>query len=287
MYIYIKIVMAALFLFCFSSVYAEDEAIMMGDYFYKQDNYKEAVTEYKRFINFSNSDAAIGDAFYRIGLAERKMGLWEQSIESLNTAVSKTQVERLQAERTISIASTLIAIHKYSEAELQLLEISTFSTDKKLKKDASILRFICNLNKYDWVEANNSMNEFIILENKPILSDECESFFEQIKSIKLKSQNKSVFLSSIIPGSGQIYASDWENGIKALLLNVAWGYLTVRLIQNNDRKDGFIPFIFLINYYCGNRLQAKNSIIKYNNKINQYYLKKGLELVKSINRESL
>jgi len=87
-------------------------------------------------------------------------------------------------------------------------------------------------------------------------------------------------IATILPGSGQIYAGDWGNGVNALLINAATGYLFVNDVLNHQYLIAIFNSLFLFErFYSGNRSNAEKSAKKYNERKNQLFAAKILEIL--------
>ena len=84
---------------------------------------------------------------------------------------------------------------------------------------------------------------------------------------KQKSTKIARNLSTVIPGSGQIYGGDAASGLGAIGLNGLGLFFTGKALTEDRPVDaGLIGFLLLYRYYIGNIEAAQISVIDYNNR---------------------
>jgi len=85
-----------------------------------------------------------------------------------------------------------------------------------------------------------------------------------------KSEKTALLLSLFLPGSGQVYASDFRQGLMDFLINMGSGYLLYNALKQQKYVDASLVFFFLINrFYLGSLYNAQKSAQEYNMKQRQ------------------
>ncbi len=93
---------------------------------------------------------------------------------------------------------------------------------------------------------SNALKEFQILDG--VLAQEIEDFINRPK----KSVTRAMLFSSILPGTGEIYAGNVKQGIQDFLLTSLSGFILYNSIKNKKYVDAGIIFSFLFNrFYFG------------------------------------
>jgi len=251
-----------------------DMAIALGERFFNSENYYDAITEYKRYIFFNpaKEDNSISNTYYKIGLSYFHLGKQDEAISELRKSIQTANTDQTREERKIDLAVVLIASGMYSSAEFLLIKVEMYSPIPELKKKAAYLRGIASLYSYKWQQASEAFHAYF---NEPKdesqgMPEQLESLLNRAQNLKYKSPKLAKILSTILPGSGQIYAGDWRNGINALLLNFTTGYFFVNDILQRQYQDAFINYLFLFGrFYRGNRYHAEEAAKKYNTQFNQ------------------
>lgn len=259
---------------------AEDLALNLAEEFFKAGNYHEAITEYKRFICFNSNDERVSHAWFQIGMAYRNQTQWENALDALRKSLDVTTNDRLKDERRIDVGILLIASEDYSAAEFELLRVSMFSKHPSLKRKAAFFLGICHLYTFKWEEAQRAFSQYF--DDSPqrkhvdsLLSTTC---YPQYRSPKV-----AKWLSTFVPGLGQIYGGDFWDGLNALIINLGIGYLLGNSLLEHRYQDAFISYLSLFHrYYRGNRYNAERITKEHNEELSRKYRKKVLSLVSNI-----
>lgn len=252
----------------------QDEVLIQGNNFFNSQNYYNAVTEYKRYIFFNSEpeNVSLPYAYYKMGMAYRNELELDKAVNALNKSISLTGNLKFAENRKIDIAVIHISNQNYSLAKLILLKLEMYSQSTQIKKRAFFLHAVCNLYEYNWSEAKQMLEEFYHIDSKGKLNKKEEKVISLLKKAvktKYKSPSLAKWLSTFIPGAGQIYCGDWKNGINALAINSLTGYIFVDDIINKNIEDIIVYSFFLFNrYYQGNRTLAQEAANKYNEKMN-------------------
>ena len=273
-------------LFCTIHAGAQGKALEIAEKFFNSENYYDAITEYRRYIFFNSEkkDDNISYAHYKIGLAYRNLGKWDESLNALRKSIQTVNTEYIRDERKIDLAVVLIASGNYSTAEFYLIKVEMFSNIPELKRKAAFFRGVSAIYSFKWEQSRNAFQ--IYFNNHPErkhaeLGKKLDFLLDKAQNTKYKCPKLAKILSTILPGSGQIYSGDWRNGINALVINTATGYLLVNDLIKRQYLDAIFNSLFLFErFYRGNRYHAEESSKKYNQNINQKFVKKILEIIK-------
>lgn len=272
-------------------VTAEDLALSFGDKYLNSGNYFDAVTEYKRYIFFNKEDnnINISYAYYKIGFAYRNQMQWNKSIEALSKSIQSSSIAHIRDERKIDLAVVYLAKGDYGVADFHLIKVELFSRIPELKRKASFFRGISSLYSCKWNQARIAFKTFFNTNTNNELSelaDQIELLLLRAKNIKYKSPKFAKIISTVLPGGGQIYSGDWTNGLKAILINTATGYLFISDLIKRQYFDAIFNSLFLFErFYRGNRSLAEKSAIKYNRKLNQQFVRNILNLLNQYSDE--
>ncbi|MCY4567356.1 MAG: tetratricopeptide repeat protein [Candidatus Poribacteria bacterium] len=253
-----KVLNKSIFLFLISAfllfggfaVIAEELPLSLGGHLAAQGNHDAAITEYKRFLFFHPDDARMSEVYYNIGLAYRAQGLWTEAATSLRTATYLANGDETKSEYQLELAVTLIAAQDYDLARLELVKVTMRAPSAQLYRRALFLQAVAYIYQFRWEEARESLRNYTTDERLDML-------FDAATDIPLKSARLAKVLSSIFPGAGQVYVGDWKDGLNAIALNGALGFLTVDAILDGHYVDAalFGGFIFW-RYYRGNTFRA-------------------------------
>jgi tetratricopeptide (TPR) repeat protein len=248
---------------------AADPAIETGDKFFGDGNYDAAVTEYKRYIFFNANSDCLWEIYYKLGLAYRNQGAFGDAISALRQSIALTNSDSISQSTKLAIAVIQIADRDYSGAEFDLLNLSSFSDYPDICRNAHYFLGVCYLYAGRWENARKAFAEYY----KNTANDgyaEFDSLLFYRPGYKQKSTKTARLLSTFLPGAGQIYAGDWWDGLNAIAINTATGYLLTKAVIDRSYEDLAISHIMMFQrYYRGNRYNAEKKAERYNENANQ------------------
>ena len=273
------IVTVILLFFATVTVSASDPALDLGDHLFASGDYDAAITEYKRFLFFNVDHPQAGEAQFKIGLTYRAQEWWVGAVEAMIVAVQLTTETELQAERRVELAVTLIASGAYDLALVELIKVDMQSRSVQLRQRARFLRGVAYLYQFKWEQARSVFQAYF--DEIPRAAEdaaEIDALFSKGINLPQKSKKVARILSTFLPGLGQTYAGDWKNGLNALLLNGALGYVTLDAAIERDYDDALLSFSFLFyRYYSGNRYRAAEAAQTFNDREKRQHVEKILQ----------
>lgn len=275
------IVVIALIMVFSAAPVLSDEAMKIADGLLEQRHYDQAITEYKRFVFFNPEDEQISYAFYKMGLAYRAGRNWQPAIDAFKSSVRRAGHASIANERRLVLATTLIASGNYSLARLELLRVIEFSGEASLRAKARYFDGIASLYMFDWDAVERAFGDFYSESSEGRMVERVG----QINPVLLEARRsyRSVglarFLSTLLPGLGQIYAGDWRDGLNALAINGLGIGLLANAIYHEDYTDAVLISSISMRYYMGNRYRAGVDVRKHNESMDRQNAVKILHLV--------
>ena len=242
---------------------ADTSPLSLGRHLAVQGNYDAAITEYKRFLFFHPDDSRIGEVHYNIGLAYKAQGLWTEAITALRTATYLAIDREAKSEYQLALAVTLIATQNYDLAQLELIKVVLRKPSVPLFRRALFLQGVAYIYQFRWEKARSVLQDYTA-------DERLDALFEDALNRPQKSIKVAKGLSTIFPGAGHIYAGDWRDGLNALVLNSALGFLTIDAVFAEHYTDAALwgGFAFL-RYYRGSTFRAGAAAEQFNLKESQ------------------
>lgn len=245
-------------IFCSFTASAEELPLSLGRHLAEVGNYDAAITEYKRFLFFHPNDPRTGEVHYNIGLAYRAQSLWTEAIAALRTATHYAMDRESKSEYQLTLAVTLIATKSYDLAELELIKVMLRNPSAPLHRRMLFLQTVLYIYQFRWEDAGSVGREYTTDEH-------LETLFNAAVNVPQKSANVASVLSKVLPGLGHIYVGDWRDGLNALLLNGAFGFLTIDAVLDEHYTDAALWVgLVLLRYYRGNTFRAKTAVEQFN-----------------------
>ncbi len=274
------------FLIVSSPSTAMDLALELAEQLYETGNYYEAITEYKRFICFNSEDERVSHAYFQIGMAHRNQAQWEEAVDAFRKSLRTVANDELRDKIRVNIGIVLIASQNYSAAEFELLRVSTFGKYASARRRATFLLGICYLYTFRWEKAREAFRDYFDRTQVSEWAD-LDSLLATMNYPEPKSPGLAKWLSTFLPGSGQIYAGDVRNGLNALAINLGMGYLLLHSVLEHRYQESLITYLPLfVRYYGGNRYRAGRIARGSNERINREYSSEVLVLLSQLMRST-
>ena len=237
---------------------AEAPPLSLGSHLAAQGNYDAAITEYKRFLFFHPDDPSVGEVYYNIGIAYRSQNLWTEAVNALRTATHLAVDNETKSEYQLALAVTLIATKSYDLAQLELIKVTLRNPPIQLYRRALFLQAVAYIYQFRWEEARRVLRDYTTDKN-------LDALFEAALSMPQKSTKVAKILSTILPGAGHVYTGNWRDGLNALFLNGALGFLIIDAVLDEHYTDAALwgGLIFL-RYYRGNTFRAEAAAKQFN-----------------------
>ncbi len=262
-------------------LYAQDKATGLADKFFESGFYEEAILEYSRYLYFNAKEEDISYAFYKIGLAYRNINNLEKSLEAMELSAGSANNDSLREERKIDVALTYIASRSYNKAKFILIKLVSFSSIPEIRKKASLFLGITHLYCYEWESAKDALKIYFEEGGNHKLAHSIDTLLTSAEDMNYKSVRTAKWLSTFLPGTGQIYAGNVSDGINALLLNGANIYFIIYKLLNEEYGNAYVIYFFLFRrYYYGNIYRARSAAIEHNRKLNEHAADSVFNLLK-------
>ncbi|RKU19743.1 hypothetical protein C6503_07465 [Candidatus Poribacteria bacterium] len=237
---------------------AEVPPLSLGSHLAAQGNYDAAITEYKRFLFFHPDDPRVGEVYYNIGVAYKAQSLWTEAVNALRIATHLAIDSETKSAYQLELAVTLIATKNYDLAQLELIKITLRNPPIQLYRRALFLQAVAYIYQFRWEEARSVLRNYTTDKN-------LDALFEAAVNMPQKSTKVAKTLSTILPGAGHVYTGNWRDGLNALFLNGALGFLIIDAVLDEHYTDAALwgGLIFL-RYYRGNTFRAEAAVKEFN-----------------------
>jgi len=236
--------------------YNQENSFKFGEYLYNSNQYNLALREFERCVFLKPDDR---EAYVYLFKIYRKENDFDKAIDCYKRYSGNLDFAKMDTVFGSEYFKLLVQKERYQETQTFLESNPFFNTDTNLKLSAKLL-------KKEWDEAY----KFTVEENKPINKSLMEITM-QGTTLKKKSPALGGLLSTILPGSGKVYAGRWKDGVISFLMTSSAAFVAVRGFNKNP--NNIYPWVmstFSVVYYSGNIFGSIKAVQKHNkNKENE------------------
>jgi tetratricopeptide (TPR) repeat protein len=227
--------------------------------------WNEAITEYERYLYFFPDSASV-TVYIAMARCQTASGDFMGASQTLNRAMGLPIDDSVRADLRIEAAAYSIAGEDFQAAEFEFLRIAAFAPSPLQRIRAERYLGLVRCMTMNWPalrETTGRPGAFTVRQCARIDSLLGKSGFGRtISPIAAK------WMSTVLPGLGQVYARDLKNGYNALALSAATGYLTVYALLNGYYYEALLTDVTLFwRYYSGNRVRAMEAAERHNRRI--------------------
>ena len=232
---------------------------------FNQEEYFEAITEFKRLQFFDSLKQYSFTANKLIGLSYKHGGKFNDAIKYLSLAEMETSNVDTLFEIKIEIVKTNLLRRTVYRAFDLLNDINDDERFIHKKNDIFYWTGWALIFNDEWEKASN---EFAKLDSNHELSILCRNVSDE-----LYSKTKAKIFSYILPGAGQFYTGNYFSGLLSLGWVTLWTYTSVNAFLADRIFDGFMVADFLaLRFYNGNLQNAEKFAEEHNNSVSNWML---------------
>jgi len=243
----------------------------LGDFYFDKDLYFEAVTEFKRQLYFNQSGKQ-DELLYKMATAYYQGEQSHLAEDPLIEAVTNSE-SSITDRKCLKLLATIHWENYDYEAMRTTLGIISNQSDSTLQNQIAYITAWTYIYQADWQRGIEYLGSVNFTDVSGLIDD-----IENVHTVPQKSRNLASLMSNIIPGSGQVYAGDYQNALYSFLLV---GSVEASIIWNIIEKAYFIAatkYMFLFSRYSQGGMKNLARKIDMDN-IDRigYYLKDVLE----------
>jgi hypothetical protein len=246
-----------LFTFIFISLlaitlYAQDSFEEQFNYakkLYEEENYFDAVTEFKRLLFFDGSNKYSFECNYLMGLSYKYGGKFSNALLHFSIA----DMRALTSEEVFDCRIEIIKINILRRTTYKALNLlDSLAIDPKFENKSDEINYWrgwAYIFSDNWEKAALTFSEIKSSNQLAVL---CDSIDNELYNPQL-----AKYLS-LVPGVGQFYTGEYVSGLISIGWNVLWGYLTINAFIEDRILDGvLIGSLLWWRFYSGNIQNAE------------------------------
>ena len=253
-----------------------DKQFTYADSLFNSEKYFEAITEYKRLLFFDKSEKYSYQTNFNIGLSYKYGGKYDEAIKYLRFSELAAQSDSQHVNSLLQSIRVNILRRTTNNALAMLNELQRDYPSYVDSNSIFYWRGWAFAMADDWENASLAFGKIDREHPLKELSDRVEDDKYSVTFATL--------ISYILPGSGQIYTSNYFSGLLSLGWNVLWGYLTINAFITDRVLEGIlIGGLLWARFYRGNFQNAEKFAIEKNIEISNEaykYLKNNYKGIK-------
>lgn len=255
---------------------SEVRQLLYANYLFDQHAYRSAILEYKRLLFDHPNTPDANLAHYRIGLSYYHQDNQELARQKFEEVTQRSRNSPLYLQAQFMLGRTYFDAKNYSTARTIFFQIASAEVEKETAAQARYLRGWCYLHEQAWFKA--------ITEFRTVRQLQPDTSLSQISAhlahvtyantpLPFKSPRLAQWMSTFLPGTGQIYAGKLENGLISSAINAAVFYLLADSIHEERYLDAVGICLVGSRFYLSNRNDAKKWTIEHNRQIETDFIR--------------
>lgn len=250
-----------------------DQIFSFAGALFEEGDYYRAIGEFKRFRFLYPADHRSEEALFKVAESYYKAQRWPEGREAFASFMNAYPASEL--------ATQALYLKGMCEKQAGLNEdaLSTFSQIRrlpdKLKQDQTIYQSaMIYMDRKQWDKARDLFLEMPRDSNLASAARNYSEGLERVDRLPYKSPALAGTLAAIIPGAGHLYAERPRDALVSFLLNGAFIWAAVESFHQDQPVLGGVLTFFEAGWYAGNIYSAVNSIHKYNQRMQEEYIRK-------------
>jgi tetratricopeptide (TPR) repeat protein len=229
--------------------------------------FEKSITEYERYLFFAPDSPAV-QVYLSIASLCRKLNRFEGARKALRSALARAATDSMRYEIRMRSAFLDAAEGRYASAITELIRISSFATSQSQRFRARFFLFVAYVRTGTWDEASAIVEDSSFSADGRLLR--CRRMLKSGEIPTHKSPAIARWMSTVVPGLGQMYAHDISGGINAFAVSFVAVFLTANSIINGYYSEAVLTDAMLFwRYYSGNRWNAAAAAERYNARKNE------------------
>lgn len=247
-------------------------------YLYETGDYPRAAAEYERYLFFAHDSARVDSIIFKIALSYRHVNEHERAINYFRRLTVRGGSARYEGRAEYEVAYSLFKMGHYGESILYSREavgrIDLAEYKARLNMMVGINRFF----QKDWQAAEKIFSANLEAEQIPevsVVNKQLKEFSSDGQRLPNKSPVLAGLMSSVIPGTGKIYAGRSIDGIYSLILVslTAWQSYEGFNDAGRSSKKGWIYGSISAGFHLGNIYGTVISVRLYNEEIENQHVR--------------
>lgn len=254
----------------------EKEIRQFGGELFSAGEYYRAITEAKRYLSLFPKGPRAEEMAKMIGDAYLLAHEWADAIDAYDDLLARFPDFTKANEVNFTKAIALVKQGNTAEAE-RLFQLILDSSDRKKREEAARWEILLLIRQNRFDEAERFLKDRML---RPVIvpdASQIEELLAEKRAARYKSPAAAGILSALLPGSGQIYAERYRDGITSFFLNGLFIVGAWKAFDSDNAALGAILTLFEFGWYGGNVYGAIGGVHKYNRQVDEDHFRRGLQ----------
>ena len=264
-------------LFTIVQLRSEMPQFRYAEHLFDQRAYRSAILEYKRLLFYHPNISKADLVHYRIGLSYYRQGNRELAQRQFEEVTQNFPNSPLNLQAQLMLGRTYFDAQNYSIARSTFFHIVNAEAEGGIAAQAQYLRGWCYIHEQAWFKAIAEFRTVQQLQPDTPLSQISVQLADVTYAntpLPFKSPRLAQWMSTLLPGSGQIYAGKLEKGLISGAINAAICYLLVDSILDERYMDAAGICLVGSQLYWRNRANAREWTIEHNRRIEVDFIRR-------------
>ncbi len=245
-----------------------DQQYKFSQFLFSQHDYFRAITELKRFTFLYPDDPHVSNANFLIAESYYKAGKWNDALNLFQT-IETVSTGRKHNIATLRLSHCLIELKLSTQAleKLSHLIVVSPDVDRDINVNALLLSTLAAVRLTDIDKTKDYLNRLNEYKDNAVATTFATSALSSIQSYSSASKKSpfwaSIF-SSVIPGTGQIYAGRKTDGYVAATSIALFTVLAIDANSSKHRGERNFLYFFNASQYIANIYGANKAAKAYN-----------------------
>ena len=249
---------------------------LYAEHLFDQRAYHSAILEYKRLLFYYPDMPKADLARYRIGLSYYRQGNRELARQQFEEVTQNFPNSPLNLQAQLMLGRTYFDAKNYSTARSTFFSVVSADGGGETAAQAQYLRGWCYIHEQAWFKAIAEFRTVQQLQPDTPLSQVSTRLADMTYAntpLPFKSSRLAEWMSTFLPGVGQIYAGRLENGLISGAVNAAVCYLLVDSILDERYVDAVGICLVGSRFYMDSRVNAREWTIEHNRRLEADFIR--------------
>lgn len=254
-----------------SIILTDDVQMTLGNAFLAEGDYYRAITEYKKLIFLFPNSERQAEALYQIGMAYYKGKDYESAVKSF-AKVRQTYDAVYFSKAAFQEGLSYERLGNNDAAQLAFERARTYDSNQPDAANAHLGLALIAAKQDDSAKSRIELKSFPSIypdDDRAASIGKSLSLLDAYEKYPKKSPGLAGTMSAILPGSGQVYAERYRDGLMAFVVNGLFIAGTIAAIDDENYALAGIVGGIGLPFYVGNIYGAANAARKWNLSLSQ------------------